>query len=107
MLHLHVVLRGLGRDNGADWRVGARLVGLLAGGAGAGGVEARGVLGGNANDMEVVVVGGAGDIEVGDVPGQSWARTALGESLEGSREGERGQEGKREKLHGGLNICTA
>ena len=91
-------------DDGADMLVLAR--GVLvspAGGAGAGGVKARGVLGGDARDVEVVLGGcralAAGDSKVRDIPGQRWAGTALGESLEGSRQSERGEKGEREELH--------
>lgn len=107
VLHLDVPLRVLGSDNRADLRVVAGLVGVLARSAGAGGVKARGVLGANAGDVEGVLVRGAGDVEVADLPGQGWAGTALGESLEGSREGEGREEGEREELHGGrVYICT-
>ena len=105
VLDLDIPLLGTVRsDDGADMLVLAR--GVLvspAGGAGAGGVKARGVLGGDARDVEVVLGGcralAAGDSKVRDIPGQRWAGTALGESLEGSRQSERGEKGEREELH--------
>lgn len=105
VLDLDVPSRGtLGSDDGADLLVPARHVLFSrSGDAGAGGVEARGVLGGDAGNVEVVVrsfgARALRDSEVRDVPGQRLTGTALGQSLEGSCQSERGEEGEREELH--------
>lgn len=117
MLDLDVPTRRLGRvNNGRDLLVATGLVVLLARGAGAGGVEARGVGGALAGDVEVVgaVAGGAVGVEVGDVPGQGWAGLALGEGFEGAGQGDGGEEGGGEEggeLHCGgcigcMHKCT-
>lgn len=114
MLDLDVpTRRRLGRvNNGRDLLVATGLVVLLARGAGAGGVEAGGVGGALAGDVEVVgaVARGAAGVEVGDVPGQGWAGLALGEGFEGAGQGDGGEEGGGEdggELHfDRVCICT-
>lgn len=100
VLDLDVPARRLGRvNNGRDLLVAAGLVVLLACGAGAGGVEARGVGGALAGNVEVVgaVAGSAVGVEVGDVPGQGWAGLALGEGFKGAGQGDGGEEGGGEE----------
>lgn len=109
MLDLDVPVRSwLRADNRANVLVLTGLVVLLARGAGAGGVEAGGVRGGYAEDVEAVGAAaalGGGDGEVGGVPGQGRVGLALGEGAMGSSNGEGGEEGDREdggELHCGV-----
>lgn len=109
MLDLDVPVRSrLRADNRANVLVLAGLVVLLARGASAGGVEAGGVGGGYAEDVEAIGAAaalGGGNGEVGGVPGQGRVRLALGEGTMGSSNGEGGEQGDREdrgELHCGV-----